>query len=503
MKYIYSLIIICLCFFESYSQRYDTTHHVISSGILVPQHLCAGDSVYIVYDYSRANNFVISSIDTYLKWLNPYECRPYNSYASLDYRRDNNSLKWEVNGTYRVDPNNPYAIWAKLTSSGSVKLSGHYGTYVPANFCQISQADISSFSGISRRIIVVQKPSNFEISADKATLRFPESTFIRGSGCPNTLLSENIPQSSSKIHWSFGCIINGNPTIPSIVITDNTGAIGAGSGSTYGSYGINRVFAKCNDNGCMSLDYAETIYSLQSARTGDATVLKIDSINKASNRTDYHYYETEKEICTTSEGNPNCTKQKVLDLLLSSKANQGPVAADFIGLGGSDGKVGLFGSKLIYASDDSPITNGNEVNLPGPISMIVGAVLLVRTQNIQYSGKKIRRSLLNSTQTNSRKSNPIRMLVDNDSFSVTNYTLPGHFLYPGKVIRSVVEDCGKIKIITLGVGYSWLHDYPYYDEGGNPVDLGVIMGSLNTFFGKVLFRSIDNRVKNTFDNLPR
>jgi hypothetical protein len=477
MKQLIIITFLLFCFEISYAQLYDTTRHNVSAGIIVPQHSCAGEEIYIYYDRFWTG-ISIGTTDAYFKWNNPNECNPNN--VAFDYYNNNNSLKWEVDGTFRKDPNNPFAIYAKLNSSGTIKLSCQYSSFIPSNNCQNSRTYTTLFTGTSRRTIVVPIPKSFTISPDKVTLRFPESTFIRGSGCPNTLLAENIPQSSSKIHWSFGCDINGNPTIPSIFITNNNDAIGAGNGSTFGAYGINRVFAKCNDNGCISTEYAKTKYTLQSTITGDNTILGIDVINKASNRSDYHQYETSIDMCIIGGGNTNCTKQKVFDLLLSSKANQGPVADDFVGLVGSDsnGKISLFGSKLIFSSDDSPILNGDVVNLPGPTSFLPMVIAMnhISTSRI---GRTIRKKFLGNNNSGPLISNPIKMLVDNASFSVTNYTLPGHFLYPGKVIRTVVEDCGKISIVTIGVGYSWVHDFPITDDVGNPIPVDAIFGLVN------------------------
>lgn len=51
--------------------------------------------------------------------------------------------------------------------------------------------------------------------------------------------------------------------------------------------------------------------------------------------------------------------------------------------------------------------------------------------------------------------NPIRTVVDPD-YSLTNYTLPGHFLHPGKVVRTVVEDETSVSVETWGEGSGWL-----------------------------------------------
>src|SRR5262249_54301928 len=51
--------------------------------------------------------------------------------------------------------------------------------------------------------------------------------------------------------------------------------------------------------------------------------------------------------------------------------------------------------------------------------------------------------------------NPVMFYVDPGTFSVTNVTLPRpirHLLYPGEVIRSVIEEDGDIYVVTTGTG---------------------------------------------------
>ncbi|MCS3799087.1 hypothetical protein [Niastella sp. OAS944] len=71
----------------------------------------------------------------------------------------------------------------------------------------------------------------------------------------------------------------------------------------------------------------------------------------------------------------------------------------------------------------------------------------------------------------------------------TNYTQPGHFLSPGKVFRSVVEECGKVKIVTVGTGLSYCGSV---GTGENNAIGNIIVGS-------ILFKNIDLRLKKTFE----
>jgi hypothetical protein len=261
MKYILSIILNFTVVFIVSAQVNDTTRYNISNGIIVPQHLCSGDSVYIYFDSQRAGTGGISTIDTYYKWLNPNDCNPYN--AVLDFTQNNNSLTWQVTGgTFRKDPNNPLAIYAKFNSSGSasVSLSAHFGQFFPANNCQAGRTYIYSFSGISSRIIVIPKPNNFTITANKSSVTTPEPVIITSSGCPNTLLLENLP-SNSTIQWSFGCS-GGDPTNIGVYNTPNTFSFPFTPGHPFYGIGVNYVFAKCNDNGCVSDDYSRATFSV-------------------------------------------------------------------------------------------------------------------------------------------------------------------------------------------------------------------------------------------------
>ena len=79
--------------------------------------------------------------------------------------------------------------------------------------------------------------------------------------------------------------------------------------------------------------------------------------------------------------------------------------------------------------------------------------------------------------------------------SITNYTLPGHFLYPGKVFRTVVEECGQVKVITYGSGLSSC------GPGGGLLlpSPGLMNANGNTIVGSILFKNIDLRLKQAFE----
>jgi hypothetical protein len=59
------------------------------------------------------------------------------------------------------------------------------------------------------------------------------------------------------------------------------------------------------------------------------------------------------------------------------------------------------------------------------------------------------------------RSDPVIHYVDPSTLSIINVTLPGHRLYPGEAIRSVISENGNIYIVTVGTGsspLSWIFD---------------------------------------------
>ncbi|MEO0899567.1 MAG: hypothetical protein AAFY71_24365 [Bacteroidota bacterium] len=57
--------------------------------------------------------------------------------------------------------------------------------------------------------------------------------------------------------------------------------------------------------------------------------------------------------------------------------------------------------------------------------------------------------------------NPVIACIDSSRFTVINYALKGHFLYPGYVKRQVIENGGKYAIQTTSEG---LGRFPKMDE---------------------------------------
>ena len=68
------------------------------------------------------------------------------------------------------------------------------------------------------------------------------------------------------------------------------------------------------------------------------------------------------------------------------------------------------------------------------------------------------------------------VMVKPENFMAINYTLPTHTLFPGRVVRQVIEKDGAVWVSTIGEGRG---DYPWTNEKG----------------GRRLFSNIDNYFK--------
>ncbi|MEH2424778.1 MAG: hypothetical protein V7K48_28915 [Nostoc sp.] len=111
--------------------------------------------------------------------------------------------------------------------------------------------------------------------------------------------------------------------------------------------------------------------------------------NYKKNDLNYHYYSLISRICSkTLKG---CTREKVFQTMISQE--QFIVPSPF---------------------DDKPVVNCREKTLP------IG--------------------------------NPIRTTINSSDYSITNYTLPRHMFYPGKITRRVIETNDAIAVTTIGEG---------------------------------------------------
>lgn len=118
----------------------------------------------------------------------------------------------------------------------------------------------------------------------------------------------------------------------------------------------------------------------------------------------YHSYSVVTEVCT--KGGPECTADKVFDVMLRDKRRISPTR------------------------ETGPVTSCGSTN--------------VRIPFYEYL-----------------RPSPIRTFVDRDGRRVINYTLPGHELHPGRVVRQIVDEERVIKVWTRGEGTGIL---PFLNE---------------------------------------
>lgn len=86
----------------------------------------------------------------------------------------------------------------------------------------------------------------------------------------------------------------------------------------------------------------------------------------------------------------------------------------------------------------------------------------------------------------------VKIFADDKNLTIVNYAIEGHILNPGKIHRSVIEECGKVKVITVGSGLNYCGKY------GSP-RIGRMNGSINILIGSVLFKNVDIKLKHAFE----
>ncbi|UII32046.1 hypothetical protein LVD17_27560 [Fulvivirga ulvae] len=86
---------------------------------------------------------------------------------------------------------------------------------------------------------------------------------------------------------------------------------------------------------------------------------------------------------------------------------------------------------------------------------------------------------------------PVYIYPNDQTYTLVNYTAEGHMLYPGKITRQVIEECGAVKVVTVGEGTQFCGD----NTAGENNAKG------NTVGGLILFKNVDFRLKKAFEDL--
>jgi len=213
-------------------------------------------------------------------------------------------------------------------------------------------------------------------------------------------------------------------------------------------------------------------------------------------RDDYHSYDLENILCPTTL----CSRDQIWDLFKSKISNQVPLADDFTPVttsGNFSQGIRTAFAKALFPdpnwNPNSQIEQGDTINLFSPESyaILTGAYCALGGAEACVTWIALGRTLAPGPII---YSNPVALYIDEQNKCITNYTLPNHILYPGRVTRCIIEECDLIKVKTFGNG---LHKWG--DNWG-----GARMAWINRFYGKyVLFENVDNRFKNLVDqNFP-
>ena len=173
-------------------------------------------------------------------------------------------------------------------------------------------------------------------------------------------------------------------------------------------------------------------------------------------------------------GTDGCTLGNVWSFLKSNVYYQAPNEDDFFEnpqFTISKSNPVLYG--LQSDNEKIPITNCMEIQLAA-VDMRVAASLLDLIPSVEVH-------LLD----------PVKIVIDEASKCITNYTLEGHILFPGKIRRCLtVDNCSNIKIETIGTGFHFLGD----------TRAGAYFANKNKDLGKHIFRQVDKRFIQEFKN---
>jgi Leucine-rich repeat (LRR) protein len=261
---------------------------------------------------------------------------------------------------------------------------------------------------------------------------------------------------------------------------------------SFRTYGKKQLIAQKNDGGCVSKisDPIEVIVRPCGKATfgfSDAALeTQIKDIEREicndENRIrfDYHFYSFDKILCSSST---QCSLNNIWQLYKSKISNQAPIAEDFKR---QEPSTTLFASEIFNPpyNPNSSINSGQKIDLFSPENIALKTGLFSTASGSGAAGLFAYTVLTNIFSLPKSYANPIALYVDETNKCVTNYTLPEHALYPGKVTRCIVEECGKIKVQTFGEGVT-------KDRNGT---YGTTLGKINENFGATLFHNVDERL---------
>ncbi|MEO6903939.1 MAG: hypothetical protein ABI315_12440 [Bacteroidia bacterium] len=324
------------------------------------------------------------------------------------------------------------------------------------------------------------------------------------------------------------------------------------------------------DNGIMrmmSTNHFSINPDYTSCHNKDINDIESQSKKDLTKRDDFHSYSIETIIC--DQGGPfagNCNAQHVYDLMKSDPSFQIPSPVMFpqdnpttmmligllpeektqivkninawkvSGIGNEFGGIKyirqILSGWMILKYYGSPTRDGHipfDRSLLNPSTVEAAAALQeqenpkgpvqsCKTYKIYHSpnfiaDQFIYRMVFDTRFCNAKlksvKYNPVMAFADDKNLTITNYTQEGHILHPGKITRYVTEECGKVKVVTVGVGLNYCAEAQ--PPSGLTEDqkkvylrkvmmLGKMNGNGNVVVGCILFKNIDIKLKQAFDS---
>lgn len=201
----------------------------------------------------------------------------------------------------------------------------------------------------------------------------------------------------------------------------------------------------------------------------EMTEADLNNPEMVDNRNDYHYYSTETIICNT-DNNTECSVESVWNKIKSDISYQIPLLKDFEPIRPYYGFQSLPSSGGFTNCDNSFIAATY-----ARAALSYGAYLV---DDIDFVER--------FANINVAVLDPVKIVIDESSKCITNYTLPGHILHNGKVRRCVVLDnCNEVKVITIGTGFN---------KDGEDLD-GIALARFNEYIGKKAFKNVSERLK--------
>jgi hypothetical protein len=448
---------------------------------LVQLQVCAQTYTYTITEILGQNKFCSSEFDE----NGNYKGLPtYLSFATYSVGGPGpyNMHKDGCNGNYQITGRGDIIINGKGAALESVSgdgiairtnISGNYSqleTALPytvkiistmTSTCITDNSQTHIYNGTINVTIISPPPPELSVSPKIVTVNNSAVTATaQTSYTPASIAIATNSCNSDFSRTCFFCGHDGSTTNPRVANFQANG-------------GVTFISAQSAYKGCISKPAKPVEVVLKpNVPTSTCNIGEIDENGYFKNRSDYHEYFNVTEICDKSES--GCTVQNLYTLMKSDYRNTAPQTSDMYPFK----TLTTLGEKMSSNQIGEPSSNCKRVNLLVPLSwlsssIIPKAVLPCLTNAGNYYGE------------------PIVQTVDDNSNSISNLTLPGHPLHPGKVINTIFESGCKVYIKSIGMGNSKAYECAHW--AGNS------MAWINQRWGLSIFQNIAGRLKNSYN----